>query len=435
MEGQPRGLGQAPGELTLEAIAAARGLEALGHEPLILGYHPVARMNPYQTLLYQRSWQAGMAALPIVRDTRIEELADLARGGLATVLHLHWLNQVLAHARSANDAQGLRKAFLKGIDRYLAAGGRVAWTIHNVIPHGARFEAEEAALSAAVVERCSVVHVMAEGTPQLVADWFRIPADKVLQVAHPSYAGAYEDVVTREQARHELGLWPDEIVHVVLGAIKPYKGLPELLDAWDTLASGGQAPNQLAPDGPPRRLLIAGGPSDEDGVGALLERAALHPTVLLHARKIPAPEVQLFLRAADVAVLPYLRSLNSGALMLALTFGLPVIVPAGGGLASTVDERMARTFEPGNPASLVAALRAADEIVTPEARAAAVARAAERAPGPLSERFARELRARLGATTSDGAARDGEDGRDADRDGVDAAHSADAPSDRAVEPV
>ena len=76
--------------------------------------------------------------------------------------------------------------------------------------HGARFEAEEAALSADIVDRCAAVHILARGTPELVAGWFTIPADKILEVPHPSYAGAYEDFITREQARHELGLWPDE---------------------------------------------------------------------------------------------------------------------------------------------------------------------------------------------------------------------------------
>ena len=397
MDGQPRGLGQAAGELTLEAIRALRALEALGRDPLLIGYHPVARMNPYQSLLYQRTWQAGMAALPIVREERIDELAELARSGWPTVLHLHWLNQVLAHARSAKDARGLRKAFLARIDRYLDAGGRLAWTVHNIVPHGAEFEAEEGALSAEIVERSSVVHVMAAGTPGIVADWFSIPPEKILLVPHPSYVGAYEDVVTREQARHELGLWPDEIVHVVAGAIKPYKGINELLDAWDSLPS----------DGPPRRLVIAGGPSAEPGIAEALERAAIHPTVLIHARKIPAGEMQIFLRAADVAVMPYLRSLNSGALMLALTFGLPVVVPAGGGLADVVDDRMARVFDPGTPGSLAAALRASDELVGPAARSAAADVAAARAPGRLSERFASELRSMVERVSRDGRGSDG----------------------------
>jgi beta-1,4-mannosyltransferase len=390
MERHPRPADPAAGDMTDEAIAAARAIDALGFEPLILGYHPVARMNPYHALLYQQALRCGVGPIPIVRDERIPELTALARLGHRTILHLHWLNLVMAHATGPADATKLRKAFLARLDRYLGAGGRLAWTVHNILPHGAQFEDEEARLSADVVERADVVHILAPGTAEIVAPWFTIPPDKILEVAHPSYAGAYEDRVSREQARHELGIMPDELVFVVAGAIRAYKGLTVLLDAWDAMPT----------DGPPRRLLIAGGPSAEAGVPELLERAALHSTVLVNARQVPASEMQLFLRAADVAVLPYVRSLNSGALMLAVTFGLPVIVPAGGGLEAVVDPAFSLTFEAGDPTSLANALLDAGALVSDAARAAALDTAARHAPGPLSEQFASGVRARLGLPTS-----------------------------------
>jgi beta-1,4-mannosyltransferase len=388
MEGQPRSSGQPAGAFTVEAAAALRALQASDREPILLGYHPVARMNPYQALLYRQAWEAGIGPVPIVREERIDELATFARMGIASVLHLHWLNLPLANARSARDATKLADAFIRRLDAFHATGGRIAWTVHNILPHGARFDEEEARLRAAVAERADVLHILAKGTPEHVAPWFTLPADRVLHVPHPSYAGAYEDHVGREQARHELGIMPDELVFVVAGAIRPYKGLAEALDAWETL-----------PLDRPRRLVIAGNPSEEPGVRELLDRAALHPTVLLHARKIPAGEMQLFLRSADVALLPYLRSLNSGALMLALTFGLPVIVPAGGGLAEVVADSFAVTFEPGRPGAVAEALLAADRLATPDARRAAAAHAAAHDPTELSRRFATGLRELLERTS------------------------------------
>lgn len=391
MEGQLRPATQAPGDFSAEAVAALRALEADGREPIILGYHPTARLNPYHGLLYQQSWRAGIAAIPVLRDETFPEVADLARLGFSTVLHLHWLNLVLADATSAKQARHDREAFLARLDAHRAAGGALAWTVHNILPHATRFEEEEAALSQAVVERCDIVHTMAASTPDIVAPWFRIPADKILQVPHPSYIGAYEDRISREQARHELGLAPGEIAHVILGAIRPYKGLAELVAAWD----------EVTADGLPRRLVIAGGPTDEPGVAAFLERAAIHPSILLHAGAVAPADVQIYLRAADVAVLPYVRSLNSGALLLALTFGLPAVVPAGGGLAEVVDDRFARSFAPDDPASLVAALRDIEAIRSPEATAAALDVAARHAPGPLSERFAQSVRERIGRPTAE----------------------------------
>ncbi len=44
-------------------------------------------------------------------------------------------------------------------------------------------------------------------------------------------------------------------------------------------------------------------------------------------RWVPPEDVQTFFLASDLVVLPYRSVLNSGAVMLALTFGRPVLVP------------------------------------------------------------------------------------------------------------
>jgi glycosyltransferase involved in cell wall biosynthesis len=211
-----------------------------------------------------------------------------------------------------------------------------------------------------------------------------------MHVPHPSYRGAYADHVSRHDARYELGLHADEFVVLALGAIRPYKGLDELLDAW-----------QDVPRDRPRRLVIAGAPAEDPEVDALVERAAVDPRVLIDARSIPADEIQHFMRAADVAVLPYRRALNSGALMLALTFGLPVIVPDGGGLAEVVNTGFARTFAAGDRASLAEALTKAPALATDKARRLAAEAAAKQDPVALSRRFAQELRTRLSDRAAD----------------------------------
>lgn len=382
MERTPRPQRGTRGAFTAEAVAALRGVSASGRPPLLLGYHPHFTTNPYQALLYGRSREHGIAPVAIDTVEQIEELTALRRRGIETVLHLHWLHEVLRDAESEADAEQRARAFLEIVDEHQGAGGRLVWTVHNILPHGAALKSAEARLSAAIADRADVVHVLAAATPRIVAPYFQLPPDRILHVPHASYLGAYEDSVTRLDARHELGLMPDEFVFAVVGAIRPYKGLTELLDAWQS----------AAPTDPPRRLVIAGQPSDEPGVDDLIERAVLDPTALVDARKIPAPEMQLFLRAADVAILPYLRSLNSGALALAMTFGLPVIVPAGGGLAEVVDERFARTVRPGDAADLRRAIEAAPSWVTPAARTAARARAEELAPSIVADRFAIGLR-------------------------------------------
>lgn len=378
-------MGRAParGTFTIEAAKALRAVA--GHDdPLLVAYHPSYTTNPYQALLYGAAHDEGIAPIRMPRMAQLKELKALQGTGLATILHLHWLHPVQRDATSEADARRRGRAFLDAIDGYLAVGGRLVWTVHNILPHETRYEGAEADLHAAVAARSQVIHVLTAGTPDLVAPYFELPRDRLLHVPHPSYRGAYADDVSRLDARHQLGLMPDEFVVAAVGAIRAYKGLDELLDAW-----------QDVPGDRPRRLLIAGAPVDEPGTEALIERAAIDARVLIDARKLPADEMQVFLRATDVAVLPYRRALNSGALMLALTFGVPVIVPEGGGLAEVVDPSFARTFTVGDRASLTAALAEAPSLATPEARNAAAEAAARLDPHDLSLRFARDLRARL----------------------------------------
>lgn len=383
MERRPRPSRPLRGDLTTEATATLRALAA-HDDPWLLAAYPSFVTNPYQDLLYRECRAHGLGPIRVRRDEQLAELLELTRSRLPTILHLHWLHLVLKGSSSAREARRRADGFLRQVDAHRAEGGRLVWTVHNILPHESQFDDEEARLCAEVADRADVVHVMAERTPELVAPYFALPADRLLHVPHMSYLGAYEDRVSRLDARHELGLLPDELVYLVLGALRPYKGLPELLDAWREVDTAV-----------PRRLVLAGAPSDEPGMPEVVERAALDPRIVIDARKIPAEEMQVFLRAADVAVLPYRRSLNSGALLLALTFGLPAIVPADSGLIELADERFAMTFDPDAPRGLADALERASELATPEASEAASALAASLAPTTISNRFAVGLRAAL----------------------------------------
>ena len=373
-----------PGDFTADAVAAMRTLGGQDGDPLLLAYLPAFDTNPYQALLYTAAREHGIAPVPMHTASQLAELPPLAAAGMNTALHLHWLHIHTREAKSEPEARRQATAFLEQLDGYIALGGRVVWTVHNILPHDTPYEALEAWLAGEVARRAEAIHVMATETVDLVAPHYRLPEDRVFTVPHPGFGRSYPDAISRLDARHELDLDPDELVATMVGAIRPYKGIDDLLDAWARLDR-------------PRRLLIAGMPGSHPDVARLLERAALDPNVLLDARRIDEAEVQLYLRAADFAVLPYKRSLNSSVLLLALTFGLPILVPDGGGLEELADPAFARTFASGDPDSLLGALRAMPELLTPEARAAAEAAAAALDPVELSHRFASTLRERLAA--------------------------------------
>jgi glycosyltransferase involved in cell wall biosynthesis len=195
----------------------------------------------------------------------------------------------------------------------------------------------------------------------------------------------------RSQARAELGLPEHATVFVLFGRIAPYKGVTELVEAVDRLARS--RPGEIA-------LVLAGDPVPGVGVDELYDKVAAHPAIHGAFRKIPDPQVQVFLRAADAMALPYRRSLNSGALNLALTFGLPVVLPRSSGEADGADPAWAEVYDDGaeeDGSARVDALqdalaRAMDRFGDGTAGTAARAAAAAVPPPLMAERFASTVR-------------------------------------------
>ena len=74
------------------------------------------------------------------------------------------------------------------------------------------------------------------------------------------------------------------------------------------------------------------------------------------AQYIPDEELQHVMSAADVVVLPYLRILSSGAAMLALSFGRPVIAPRQGLLNDMIVSSVGLLYDPVDPQGLTATM-------------------------------------------------------------------------------
>jgi len=338
---------------TAEVLAAIAHLRQLGAaRPTVVLYHQPSPDNPFQTLLYRQAWANGLAPVPLWDLEDLDAVIGVVPPDVRLVLHLHWVNRVLHGATGPDDIEARLDAVTARFDRAIAAGVRIVWTAHNVLPHDTPFEEADTELRRIIVERAALIHVLAASTPALAADRYTIPAEKVVHVPLPSFRGAYPDVIDRPAARFALGLPADAYVLALVGGLRPHKGLDTLLDALD-----------LAAEQEPRlHLIVAGSPSRSAATDAFLARAASDPRISLHARPIPSDDMQLFLRAADVAMLPYLRTLNSAVLMMVLAFDLPVIAPPVGGIGETIEPAVSVTFEPGDARSLAAAMLAARDL-------------------------------------------------------------------------
>ena len=67
---------------------------------------------------------------------------------------------------------------------------------------------------------------------------------------------------------------------------------------------------------------------------------------------VPDEDVQVFFRAADAVAMPYVDITTSGAVMLAMSFGLPVVAPALGCIIEAVPVGAGFLYDPDEPNGL-----------------------------------------------------------------------------------
>ncbi|MEJ7832848.1 MAG: glycosyltransferase family 4 protein [Nocardioides sp.] len=346
--------------------------------------------NPYQAMLYAGLAEVG--AYPVSVPDVIEHLRRrVERSGHPGTLNLHWTGPILRGTRGIYSAASALMAFIDALDAFRARGGQLVWTVHNVLPHEVRHQWAELALARHLAASADVVHVMSTATLVETAPFYELEPERTVVVEHASYLGLYPDWVTPQAARARLGIHPEEKVLLTLGTIRPYKGLDGLLEAFEDLTALD----------PTLRLLVAGVPMPSPATDELCERLRAHPRVITCFEKIPDDQLQVWMRAADLAVLPYRKVLNSGAYLLALTFGLPVVAPRDGALRAEAGQPHVRLFEPDLPTSLASVLRAAvedmvlDPLEAPVAVTSAKEAAERRRPEAMASAFAAALESTL----------------------------------------
>ncbi|WP_135469765.1 glycosyltransferase family 4 protein [Crenalkalicoccus roseus] len=291
--------------------------------------------NPYQTLVrraFPPGWEVRSAGLGTA-------LAALGAARGPVVFHLHWEDAIYREARQAEEAERLAEHFLAGLDRFLAAGGRFAWTVHNAQPHEPRFPELDRRLRRALAERAHAVQMHSPAAVAEMAPALGLAPETVLVTPHGGYTGYYPDDIGRAAARRYFGLDPEAPVFVTLGNLRPYKGIEVLQAAFAALRA------RL----PEARLIIAG----RSGTPAFGRFREPSPGVLLMPDRIDDATVQYVLRAADFAVFSFRRIMTSGSVLLAQSFGLPVIVPDLPTLAEMVEPgRNGFTYPAGDAVAL-----------------------------------------------------------------------------------
>lgn len=282
---------------------------------------PAWKDNPYLNLMHLATHGAGEPVREVaLLDTFLDAIGELGRGD---TIHLNWTSPIVQRASTVAEAARRRSSFQHAVDRARTRGARLVWTVHNVLPHEIDYHDDEVALHRYLASTSDLIHIMSAATPAAVQPHYSLPAERVVHVPHPSYWGVYDQSWDRHESRRSFGLDDDRRVLVFLGQIRPYKGIDTLLTVYRELR---RHDDRYA-------LLLAGQlksvdrPALDDLLYGLVD-------VTLFDQFVPDAEVGRWYTAADLAVFPYRGILNSGSVVLAATFGVPVLVPDQPGLTT-----------------------------------------------------------------------------------------------------
>ncbi|MDJ1494256.1 glycosyltransferase [Cytophagaceae bacterium DM2B3-1] len=186
-------------------------------------------------------------------------------------------------------------------------------TLHNMRNHAGRWTKIEHVIYRYFLRRCSRIRVYSDSTRLKASRFFKIPLDKIYVIQDVPYHHYYPNTVTQKEGRTNLNFSDTAFIYLFLGMVKPYKGLEELIKAFKEL------------EGDDNYLVIAG-----KGDSALYEKSIEqqidnHPRIVFHNAFIAIDQVQYYMNAANVVVLPFKNIEHSGSVDLALSFGKPVI--------------------------------------------------------------------------------------------------------------
>ena len=311
----------------------------------IVYFPDYAHANPYQTLLYGDLDAIFTSQYGSIHDARLK--LQRQAWDNRVIFHLHWEDAVYRHLPSAEEALSECQRFLDQLEAFVDGGGLFLWT--RAQPGAAR-------------------RPLSRGPSGLVRE-----ARDARRPDPPAFLCRARGARTRPDARSRQGhgdparqlpaALPQPRAHrgdagaagrrfLLFGRLGRYKGGEGLVQSFAAL-KGGNA-----------RLTVAGKQIDP------IDLASLPPTVsariTVHNRFLSEGDLLQAFEEADFVVSPYLASLTSGTVMLAMSLARPVIVPALPTLAELViDGDNGLIFAPDQPGALGAALERAEQMSAP----------------------------------------------------------------------
>lgn len=267
------------------------------------------KSNPYNFLLYKSI---------IKSDVHVDEKFSLKNLIASKVWHVHWPESFL----SSNSIFTclirfgflLSKIFLSKV-----FGLKIIWTVHNLCPHEHKYPFMEKLFYMGFPRVCNGFIFLSKESMKPLG-WVKQINEKEKKVIfHGDYKSALKYLIHKDEAQKLLNLDQFICVYLFFGLIRDYKGVPHLIREFMKQKKDDYC------------LCIVGSAMYSTSLKKEINDLAKgHDNIIINDNFVSDEELQLWLSASDMVVLPYTKITNSGSVLYALSAGKPVIAPKMG---------------------------------------------------------------------------------------------------------
>lgn len=301
------------------------------------------KANPYQRFLAHSLSKKEVSVHFGMTCYLFSVLRSAKRHWKPDIVHIHWLHPFLS-GTSRVETILRSSSFICELLILRILRVKIVWTVHNIVSHEVRFRSLEIFFTKLLTRLCNKIIVHCPSSKDEVVKTYGVRESLVESIRHGNYIDYYENVTNKSQARKQLHLRMEDMVFLYFGQIRPYKGVSELVEAFKML------------DDSRVRLLIVGLPLNNEVANNLVRKCSRDKRIRTVFRFIPNYEIQIYMNAADVVVLPYRYILTSGSVILAMSFAKPVIAPAIGCIPDMIEIEGSFLYNPSETGGLTRAM-------------------------------------------------------------------------------
>ncbi|MGL5082247.1 MAG: glycosyltransferase family 4 protein [Microcoleaceae cyanobacterium] len=306
--------------------------------------------NPYKDLLIQYLSKHNVYAEEYFQS--IFFVPKVLSKGKPDILHLQTLHDFFV---SRNKVYCWVK-FLGFITQLLflkLIGVKTVWTVHEWTDKITEVKHNILPLQALILGKVlSAIITHCESTRQEMITALHLKdGEKVFVIFHGNYVEAYDNKISRSEARQLLNIPDQNFAFLMFGGIHKGKGTLDGIESFKHLNQENL------------HLIVAGKVSKAELRNLILQEIEGEENVIFTAPPdgIPDEQIQVYMNACDCVVLPYKIFTTSGVAVLAMSYSKVCIAPCSGFFKEILDDQRAFLYNPDAKSGLVNAMNLAIE--------------------------------------------------------------------------